>query len=66
MAHAIERLFFFVCEHAGYSWMKIARPELCPRTRSISRIESPDALARFLAERLVPLSAPAPARRAGR
>ncbi len=66
MAHAIERVFFFACEHAGYSWMKVARPELCPRTRNIAWIDSPDALRRFQAEHLVTLTAPRPpARRAG-
>lgn len=28
LAHAIERLYFHVCEHAGFDWLKVARPEL--------------------------------------
>jgi hypothetical protein len=35
LAHAIERLFFYVCEYAGYNWIKIARPEIMPCTPSI-------------------------------
>jgi hypothetical protein len=65
-SHAIERLFFIACEHAGYSWMKVARPELCPRTRNIAWIDSADALRRFQAEHLVTLTAPQPpSRRSG-
>jgi hypothetical protein len=26
LAHVIERLYFFVCEQAGYRWIKIAQP----------------------------------------
>lgn len=28
LGHQIERLFYFSCEKAGYSWLKISRPEL--------------------------------------
>lgn len=28
LGHAIERFFFFSCERAGYSWIKISRPNL--------------------------------------
>ena len=28
LGHAIERLFFFSCELAGYEWIKISRPNL--------------------------------------
>jgi GT2 family glycosyltransferase len=35
LAHAVERLFFYVCEHQGLHWMKIARPELYAHTPMI-------------------------------
>lgn len=28
LAHIIERLYFFICEQAGYRWIKIANPAL--------------------------------------
>ncbi|MBD0273621.1 MAG: hypothetical protein ICV73_17050, partial [Acetobacteraceae bacterium] len=49
-AHAIERLYFHVCERAGYAWMKIADPALLFDTRAVVRIGSPEDLARFAAE----------------
>jgi lipopolysaccharide biosynthesis protein len=47
-AHAIERLFFYACERAGYDWIKIARPELMPFTPSIVALNNPAELAAFL------------------
>jgi hypothetical protein len=38
MAHAVERLFFHACEHQGFSWIKIARPELYGHTPMIVEI----------------------------
>lgn len=38
LAHSIERLFFYICEHAGYRWMKFARPELYQETPGIISI----------------------------
>lgn len=35
LAHAIERLYFFVCEKAGFDWIKIARPNLFSLTPAI-------------------------------
>src|SRR5438309_8210925 len=32
-AHAIERLYFHVCERAEYTWMKVADPALLFDTR---------------------------------
>jgi len=77
LAHAIERLYYHVCEAAGYQWLKIARPNLMPNTPAIQQLESAAQLPRFLAQygfRLtdsatvaprrsapVPIAAPAPA-----
>jgi glycosyltransferase involved in cell wall biosynthesis len=40
LAHIIERMYFFICELAGYRWIKIANPKL-KRTLSVT---SKDAL----------------------
>jgi lipopolysaccharide biosynthesis protein len=37
LAHAVERLVFFACEKAGYSWIRVG-----PRER-IARFERPQA-----------------------
>ena len=28
LAHIIERMYFFICEAAGYRWIKISNPKL--------------------------------------
>jgi Rhamnan synthesis protein F len=48
LAHAVERLFFFICERAGFDWMKISRPDLFPTRSTVFRIESPDDVHHFL------------------
>ncbi|WP_199707962.1 rhamnan synthesis F family protein [Teichococcus wenyumeiae] len=35
VAHAIERIYFYVCEKAGYDWAKVARPDLMENTPAI-------------------------------
>lgn len=35
LAHAIERIFLHTCEHAGFDWIKIARPSLHENTPCI-------------------------------
>jgi GT2 family glycosyltransferase len=59
-AHAIERLYFHVCEGSGHSWMKVANPALCHDTSCIAEIATPPALSRFAAEHGVMLGGPAP------
>ena len=59
-AHAIERLFFHSCERSGHSWIKVAQPALCFDTGTIAEINTPADLSRFVAERGVVLSGPAP------
>ena len=63
-AHAIERLYFHVCERAGYSWMKVADPALLFDTRAVVRIGSPEDLVRFAAERGAALASGALPKRA--
>lgn len=48
LAHAIERLFFHICEYAGYDWIKIVRPELMLCTPSIVTLDKLSGLDTFL------------------
>ena len=57
-AHAIERLFFHVCEYAGYDWIKIARPEFATSTPSIVTLNEPADLDVFLQRHVFHLLAP--------
>jgi len=50
LAHAIERLYYYVCEFAGFGWMKIAPRTLYPQTPCIVTIETPTALSTFVNE----------------
>ncbi len=59
-AHAIERLYFHVCERSGHSWMKVADPALYMDTTRIVDIPSPVALSRFAGEHGVMLGGLAP------
>ena len=63
-AHAIERLYFHVCERAGYAWMKIADPALLFDTSAVVRIGAPGDLARFAEEHGVSLTSGTMPRRA--
>jgi GT2 family glycosyltransferase/SAM-dependent methyltransferase/glycosyltransferase involved in cell wall biosynthesis len=65
LAHAIERLYLFVCERAGFSWLKLANPAYYMDTRTIVEITSPSALDRYVTERTVRLSGPNPPARRG-
>lgn len=48
-AHAVERLYFLVCEQAGFGWLKItARGELHDQS-NVTAVLSPQELDRFLA-----------------
>lgn len=55
-AHAIERLYYHVCERAGYSWMKVAHPPLFAHTPAIVPIDGPAGLDRFIATHGLALS----------
>ena len=47
LAHAVERIVFHVCEHAGFDWIKIARKELFEQTPSIIQVENDAQLKEF-------------------
>ena len=48
LGHIIERLFFFVCEQAGYRWLKIVCPALVKNAERILFCESKDFLATLI------------------
>jgi len=56
LAHAIERLYYFACERAGFDWVKVARCDLFNSTRRITPIDSPDSIDTFMRRRLVRLT----------
>lgn len=48
IAHAIERLFLFSVERAGYRWLKVALPHHFERQESIVRLDDANAVCDFL------------------
>ncbi len=58
IAHAIERLYYYVCERAGFGWMKIAPRALYPQTPCIVTIDTPAALSAFVNEHGLKLTGP--------
>jgi GT2 family glycosyltransferase/F0F1-type ATP synthase membrane subunit b/b' len=57
-AHAIERLYFYVCERSGFSWLKVGQQALFMDTSTMVAVPTPQALSRFVGERGVMLSGP--------
>jgi Rhamnan synthesis protein F/Glycosyl transferase family 2 len=49
MAHAVEHLFFIAAEKAGFSWIKVAQPQLFERQDTIKHMHSLVELNRFVA-----------------
>jgi hypothetical protein len=47
LAHAIERLYFHACEHAGFDWIKVARTDLFEHTPSIIKVGNDAQLRAF-------------------
>lgn len=60
LGHVIERLYFLVCERAGYRWIKIIRPELSNRTErivsSVDRVQLREAIVETQQGLLIPRS----------
>lgn len=48
LAHAIERMFFQICEAAGFNWTKIAVPKYDSADSSSEQVASPSELLRFV------------------
>jgi lipopolysaccharide biosynthesis protein len=51
IAHALERLVLYACEHTGFTWAKIAAPGLYRQQATIVPIGSADTLDRFMRDR---------------
>ena len=49
LAHAIERLYFLVCERAGFDWLKITARGTLHEQRGVTAVSTPQELDRFLA-----------------
>lgn len=58
VAHAIERLYYYVCERAGFGWMKIAPRALYPQTPAILTINTPANLSVFVNDYGLKLTGP--------
>jgi len=58
LAHAIERLYFYTCEHAGFEWIKVARPELFGHTPAIIDARNAQELDQYFARHVFRLLAP--------
>ena len=56
LAHAIERLYYLVCEQAGFDWMKITARGALHDQRCVTDADSPQALDRFLSRHRLRLS----------
>lgn len=48
LSHVIERLYFFVCERAGYRWMKVGQPSLMGRTERVKDVQNRNELLNFI------------------
>jgi GT2 family glycosyltransferase len=58
LAHAIERLYFYVCEHAGFQWLKIAHRPLMDHTPAIVSIDHHESLRLFVHKHGLQLTGP--------
>jgi Rhamnan synthesis protein F/Methyltransferase domain len=58
LAHAIERLYFFACEKAGFDWIKVARPELFAHNPDIVSVRDGRELDQFFARHVFRLLDP--------
>lgn len=56
LAHAIERIFYHVCEKAGFTWLKVTVPDFSGQTPAISNITSFDDLDTFIQDHALQLT----------
>ncbi|WP_338050996.1 rhamnan synthesis F family protein [Roseicella aerolata] len=47
LAHAIERVYFYACETAGFDWIKVARPEFFSHNPAIINVRDARELDRY-------------------
>jgi lipopolysaccharide biosynthesis protein len=48
LAHAIERLYFCICEKAGFDWIKISKADLMTDQSAISAVKDMDSMANIV------------------
>jgi hypothetical protein len=60
LGHAIERLYLYACERAGFGWLKLANPALYIDTGTIVEITSPAVLDQYVMKHSVRLCGPNP------
>ena len=48
LAHAIERLFFYTCERAGFTWARISRPDILSDSSTAVEITTSADVDRYL------------------
>lgn len=58
LAHAVERSYFYACEHAGFNWIKVVRPELFEHTPAIIKANQAGELDQFFSKHLFRVLAP--------
>jgi lipopolysaccharide biosynthesis protein len=51
LAHVIERLYFRVCESAGYDWIKIVKSDPYSTSRSAINVSTPEELRTLIVDR---------------
>ncbi len=56
LGHQIERLFYFACEKAGYSWLKIVRPEFFKHRSKIVIAKTHADISALMEQKLLPAS----------
>ena len=56
LGHQIERLFYFACEKAGYSWLKIVRPEFLKYRLKFISAQTRSDIEALMEQRLLPSS----------
>jgi GT2 family glycosyltransferase len=50
LAHAIEHLYYYVCEHSGFEWIKISHPPLFKKTPAIIPVNSENEFDEFISK----------------
>jgi O-antigen biosynthesis protein len=58
LGHQIERLFYFACEKAGYSWLKISRAELFKHKSKIAFVRNTAEIENLLEQKLLKVQTP--------
>lgn len=58
LAHSIERLFFYVCEIAGYKWLKVAKKGFYEQTPAVNKPSTREGVEKFYKDKCFSLLFP--------